>query len=34
VTLAELDTLLETERFCPDSVDLALPLLRHKISSY
>jgi isopentenyldiphosphate isomerase len=27
VTLAELDTLLEAERFCPDSVDLALPLL-------
>ena len=29
---AELDSLLSTERFCPDSVELALPFLRHKIS--
>jgi 8-oxo-dGTP pyrophosphatase MutT (NUDIX family) len=34
VTLTELDALLETDTFCPDSVDLALPLLRRKISGY
>ena len=32
VDLDELDALLHTQPFCPDSVDLALPLLRHKIS--
>jgi 8-oxo-dGTP pyrophosphatase MutT (NUDIX family) len=32
VTLAELDVLLTRETFCPDSVDLALPLLRDAIS--
>jgi isopentenyldiphosphate isomerase len=32
VDLAELDTLLERAPFCPDSVELALPLLRTWIS--
>jgi 8-oxo-dGTP pyrophosphatase MutT (NUDIX family) len=34
VDIAELDELLGTERFCPDSVELALPYLRTAISSH
>ena len=33
VTLAELDALVEVESFCPDSLDVALPLLRSAIRS-
>lgn len=34
VTLAELDELLATEPFCPDSVDVALPMFRREISAH
>jgi isopentenyldiphosphate isomerase len=34
VDLAELDALLATETFCPDSVALALPLFLRRISSH
>jgi isopentenyldiphosphate isomerase len=33
VTLDELDALLATEPFCPDSVQLALPYLRERVSA-
>jgi len=32
VDTAELDALLASEPFCTDSVELALPMLRRKIS--